>query len=176
MFVKKKASLELSIRAIVIVVLAMTLLGLGLGFVRNMFSDIGEIREDVTEQVRQQVLNDLVSNDKKLSFPKTEIKIDKGSSEILAAGIRNKEDETLLYKISFTSQSVPEGADLIAPLTWFQYSQNVHQLSASDSDVRNIRLSIPTNAKQGSYFLTLDITKDPTNEIYAQKDLFIVVI
>lgn len=171
----KKASLELSIRAVVIVVLAMTLLGLGLGFVRNMFSDIGEIREDITEQVRQQILNDLVSNDKKLSFPKTEIKIDKGGSEILPAGIRNKEDETLAYKMSFTPQSAPEGVELNAPLSWFQYSQNVHQLSTSDSDVRNIRLSIPTNAKQGSYFLTLDIKKDPTNEIYAQKDLFIVV-
>jgi len=171
----KKASLELSIRAIVIVVLAMTLLGLALGFVRSMFSDIGEIREDVTDQVRQQILNDLVSNDKKLSFPKTEIKIDKGGSEILAAGIRNKEDETLSYKMSFTSQSAPEGVELNAPLSWFQYSKNVHQLSTSDSDIRNIRLSIPTDAKQGSYFLTLDIKKDPTNEIYAQKDLFIVV-
>ena len=52
----KKASLELSIRVIVIVILAMTLLGLGLGFVRNTFSDIGHIREDVTEQIRK-VLN-----------------------------------------------------------------------------------------------------------------------
>lgn len=175
MFSKKKASLELSIRVIVIAVLAMTLLGLGLGFVRNTFSDISEIREDVTEQARQNIIDDLRTNDKKLSFSKTEIKIDKGDSEILTVGIRNKEDEILFYKISFTPQSGPEGADLNAPLSWLQHTQNVHQLSTSDSDVRNIRLSIPATAKQGSYFLTFDVKKDPTNEIYAQKDLFIVV-
>ena len=171
----KKASLELSIRVIVIVILAMTLLGLGLGFVRNTFSDIGDIREDVTEQIRQQIIGDLVANDKKLSLTKTEVNINKGDSEILAVGIRNKEDETLSYKLTFTPQSAPEGAELNAPLSWLQYSQNVHQLSTSDSDVRNIRLSIPKDAIQGSYFLTFDVKKDPTNEIYAQKDLFIVV-
>jgi|ETN02SMinimDraft_4_1059925.scaffolds.fasta_scaffold92952_2 hypothetical protein len=171
----KKASLELSIRTIVIVILAMTLLGLGLGFIRNMFSDIGGLSEDVTEQIRQQVLNDLITNDKKVSFPKTEIKIGKGDAEILVVGIRNKEDEILSYKMSFTSQSAPEGAEVNAPLSWLQYNQNVHQLSSSDSDVRNIRLNIPRDAKAGSYFLTFDVKKDPTNEIYAQKDLFIVV-
>ena len=171
----KKASLELSIRAIVIIILAMTLLGLGLGFVRNTFSDISDIREDVTEQIRQQIIEDLIANDKKLSLTKIEVNINKGGSEILAAGIRNKEDGTLSYKLTFTPQSAPEGAELNAPLRWLQYNQNVHQLSAYDSDVRNIRLSIPNDAKKGSYFLTLDVKKDHTDEIYAQKDLFIVV-
>jgi len=171
----KKASLELSIRTIVIVILAMTLLGLGLGFIRNMFSDIGGLSEDVTEQIRQQVLNDLITNDKKVSFPKTEIKIGKGDAEILVVGIRNKEDEILSYKMSFTPQSAPEDDEVNAPLSWLQYNQNVHQLSSSDSDVRSIRLNIPRDAKAGSYFLTFDVKKDPTNEIYAQKDLFIVV-
>ncbi|MBS3127550.1 hypothetical protein J4410_00200 [Candidatus Woesearchaeota archaeon] len=45
MFWHKKAALELSINAIVIIVLAMTLLGLGLGFIRNQFSEIGDIEE-----------------------------------------------------------------------------------------------------------------------------------
>ena len=35
----KRASLEMSIQAIVIVVLAMTLLGLGLGFIKGMFGN-----------------------------------------------------------------------------------------------------------------------------------------
>jgi len=110
-----------------------------------------------------------------VSFPKTEIKIGKGDAEILVVGIRNKEDEILSYKMYFTPQSAPEGAEVNAPLSWLQYNQNVHQLSSSDSDVRSIRLNIPRDAKAGSYFLTFDVKKDPTNEIYAQKDLFIVV-
>ena len=69
----RKASLELSIRAIVIVILAMTLLGLGLGFIRTMFKDISGITTDVSEQIRQQILDDLITNDKRVSFPKTQI-------------------------------------------------------------------------------------------------------
>jgi len=64
----KRASLEISIQAIVIIVLAMTLLGLGLGFIRKQFSGLQNIQEDVTEQVRQKILDDLITNDKKISF------------------------------------------------------------------------------------------------------------
>ena len=83
----RKASLELSIRAIVIVILAMTLLGLGLGFIRTMFKDISGITTDVSEQIRQQILDDLITNDKRVSFPKTQILIDKGGSEIIMGGM-----------------------------------------------------------------------------------------
>lgn len=191
----KKASLELSIRTIVIVILSMTLLGLGLGFIRNTFGDIRGISEDVTEQVRQQIIDDLIINDKKLSFTKTEVNIDKGSSEILTVGIRNKEDETLSYKMVFNPQSAPDEAIEDDILIWFQYNKDMQQLQPSESDVKNIRLSIPKNAKTGSYFLTFNIVKfigfkkyengtimldEAGNQIeiyetYATKDIFIVV-
>ena len=176
----RKASLELSIRAIVIVILAMTLLGLGLGFIRTMFKDIGGISTDVTEQVRQQILDDLITNDKKVSFPKTQIVIDKGGSEILTVGIRNKKDTTLNYKLRFNPVSGPEGQPFsIEAPDWFQYgSDTVYELTAADSDVRNVRLSIPTRVNAGSYFLTFDIIDDdlpPPENIWATKDFFIVV-
>jgi len=178
MIFKKRASLDLSIRTIVIIILAMTLLGLGLGFIRNTFSDIGGLSGDVSEQIRQQIQDDLITNDKKLSFPKTEVKIDKGNSEILTVGIRNKEDDVLSYRIKFTSHSVPDGTDLNEPITWFQYREDMQELSSSESDISKIRLSIPKNTKTGSYLLSFDVVKindDETTENYATKDLFIVV-
>lgn len=176
----KRASLELSIRAIVIVILAMTLLGLGLGFIRTMFKDIGGITTDVTEQIRQQILDDLITNDKRVSFPKTQILIDKGGSEIITVGIRNKQDNKLYYDMKFTAVSDPDGIlfDIDNP-PWFQYGRGEgYELTAADSDVRNIRLSIPTGVKAGSYFLTFQILDSdrPDNENeYAIKDFFIVV-
>ena len=176
----KRASLEISIQAIVIVVLAMTLLGLGLGFIRGMFKNIGSTTEDVTEQVRQKILDDLISGDKKISFPKTDITIDKGGSVVLTVGIRNKKDTPLHYKMRFTPISGPDGAPFsIDNPSWFQFAQTqVYTLSAADSETRNIRLSIPTRVSSGSYFLTFDVLDDdlpPPNNVYAQKDFFIVV-
>ena len=172
----KKASLELSIRVIVIVILAMTLLGLGLGFIRNTFSDISDIREDVTEQVRQNIVADLRNNDKKASFPKTEIEINKGASEVLTVGIRNKEDETLNYRMSFNPVSGPSDYDMSQVNNWFQFGKDTYELTPSEADVRNVRLNIPKDAQAGSYLLTFDINKigDQT-ETYETIDFFIVV-
>jgi len=178
----KRASLELSIRMIVIVILAMTLLGLGLGFIRNTFGDIRELSGDVTEQIKQQIMDDLITNDKKISFTKTEVNINKGGSEILTVGIRNKEDETLNFKMILTAQSGPDDANLNDIENWFQYRKDMQKLSSSEADVRSMRISVPKDAKTGSYFLTFDIVdvKDTPNndnddEVYATKDLFIVV-
>ena len=179
MLFNKKASLEISIQAIVIVVLAMTLLGLGLGFIRGMFKNISSTTEDVTEQVRQKILDDLITGDKKVSFPKTDIIIDKGGSIVLTVGVRNKKDTLLHYKMRFTPISGPDGAPFVIDNpSWFQFAQNqVYSLTAAESEVRNIRLSIPTAVSSGSYFLTFDVLDDdlaPPN-VYAQKDFFIVV-
>lgn len=178
----KKASLEISIQAIVIVVLAMTLLGLGLGFIRGMFKNIGSTTEDVTEQVRQRVLDDLITGDKKVSFPKTEIIVDKGGSQVLTVGIRNKKDTPLYYKMKFNPISGPDGGPFsIDNPRWFQleeYSRQRYKLDAADSEIRSIRLSMPTSASSGSYFLTFEVVDDdlqPPHNVYAQKDFFIVV-
>ncbi len=176
----KKADLEMSIKTIVVVILAMTLLGLGLGFVRNMFGNISSIQEDVTEQTRQKILDDLITGDKKVSFPKSEITLDKGTAEILTIGVRNKGDSTLHYKLLFNPIQGPDGAafDIDDP-SWFQYAQSqTYELGSADSDVRNIRLSVPRGVAAGSYFLTFDILNDdlaPPENVYATKDFFIVV-
>ena len=180
----KKASLEISIQAIVIVVLAMTLLGLGLTFIRKQFSGLSSIQEEISEQVKQKILDDLIENDKKLSFSRTELEIDKGKSEVLTIGIRNKKDQELRYKMRFQPISDPDGGpfDIESPKKWFQlqsYGTQDYKLPPAESDVRNIRLTIPSNiAKSGSYFLTFNVIDDdlsPPDDIYASKDFFIVV-
>lgn len=182
LILNKKASLELSIRAIVIVVLAMTLLGLGLGFVRNMFKDIGELTSDVTENIRQRILDDLITGDKKISFPKTQILIDKGGSTVMTVGIRNKLNNPLAYKMIFSAKSGPNEFGITGDITpgkldaWFQYGKaETYTLLPADSEVRNIRLEIPRRANSGSYFLTFDIIDQNSGSTYAQKDFFIVV-
>jgi hypothetical protein len=92
----KRASLELSIRAIVIVILAMTLLGLGLGFVRNMFQDIGGITTDVTEQIKEQITAQLRTSGEKLSFPAT-VALSRGELKTLIIGVQNTGSELIYF-------------------------------------------------------------------------------
>ena len=197
MLFNKKASLEISIQAIIIIVLAMTLLGLGLGFIRNIFHNLIGTTEDVTEQVKEQILNDLRTGDKKISFPKTEITIEKGGSTILNVGIRNKENSDFGYDIDFTPISFPDPGNPNVIKTdgtddqkknikdWFQTatpSLGHWTLGPSNSDIRSVRVSVPKSATAGSYALTFTVvikvrggTGITGGEIYDQKDFFIVV-
>ncbi len=203
MYFNKKSSLEMSIQAIVIVVLAMTLLGLGLGFIKGMFKNITGTTEDVSEQVKQKVLDDLVQGDKKISFPNTELNIDKGGSEVLTIGIKNKGDNPLHYSLSFKTVSIPP-APVTPPLkaeldNSFQYdAKKDYTLGPAASDVRNIRLSLgSTPFVAGSYLVSFKVYEletdasgivvkdsngipkrkkvDGDDSVYATKDFFVVV-
>ena len=179
----KRASLEISIQAIVIVVLAMTILGLGLGFVRGLFKDIGGTTTQVTEQVKQKILDDLITGDKKVSFPATEVQLEKGGSTVISVGIRNKNNQVLKYQVTFIAVTDQNGNvfNPFTPTPWFQLpplAQQNYQLDSAEADIRNIRVSIPTSVSTGSYLLTfevIDTMKSPPDNIYAQKDFFIVV-
>ncbi len=183
MLYNKRASLEISIQAIVIVVLAMTLLGLGLGFIRSMFKGISGVQEQVTEDVRAKIGRQLIETDEKLAFPRSEISIKRGDSAIIEVGINNKGNSPLDYKMFFEviSSSPPNLPRLSDSINWLQYSADkTYTLPAADFDVRQIRISVPKNADQGSYFFNFDILQSPFNpidsaSIYAQKDFFIVV-
>jgi len=95
----KKGSLNLSIQAIVIIVIAFVVLGLGLTFVRSQFKSMGETAGAVQEQISQQILEDLRTGNKKLSFPTEEVKVNGGESKGLAIGVKNTGEAPLEFKL-----------------------------------------------------------------------------
>ncbi|MDP3733792.1 MAG: hypothetical protein Q8R37_01055 [Nanoarchaeota archaeon] len=97
----KKGSLSLSIEVIVIVVIAFVVLGLGLGFVRSQFKTIEETASSVQEQIRQQILDDLRTGNKKLSFPATQLALETNEESVQAIGVKNTEDTALSLQVQF---------------------------------------------------------------------------
>ena len=80
----------------------------------------------------------------------------------------------------FNAVSDPSGQPFtIDNPAWFQFAENsVYSLPSADSEVRSIRLSVPTSVPAGSYFLTFEIVDDdlsPPEDVYTSKDFFIVV-
>ena len=99
--ISKKASLNLSIQMIVIVVIAFVVLGLGLGFVRSQFGSIESTSTAVQEQISQQILDDLRTGNKKLSFPATKLVIETGEESVQALGIKNTKDTEVTLSLGF---------------------------------------------------------------------------
>ncbi len=157
---KKRGALELSINAIVIVILAMTLLGLGLGFVRNMFRDITDTTGQVQDQMKEQILDDLRTGNKKLSFPSQQITIEGGGEQIIAIGVKNLQPGPLQYKIELfeisdngastpiSSSSSLESGDAYS----FFWDITTQKLSPGDSQVFGITLKASRSSEGTKLF------------------------
>ena len=179
----KRASLEISIQAIVIVVLAMTLLGLGLGFIKGMFGGITDITKTTFDKISDQLQRDLTNSDQKLIFSQTKISLSRGKSELYGWGIRNDGDSELEYEAEFGAVRCPDissqsacatasgipGAFTSVTLTtdiasvinedWFIFKSGSvsYSVDAGDQAVERVVLSIPKNAPTGLYLMTLAV-------------------
>ncbi|MBR9699750.1 hypothetical protein GOV09_04805 [Candidatus Woesearchaeota archaeon] len=186
----KKAALELSINAIVIVILAMTLLGLGLGFVRNMFSDITDTTGSVQDQMREQILDDLRRGDKKLSFPSQRIDIEGGDEEIIAIGVKNTDADVLNFKIEMkeivndVEDNRPSDSSLSTSETGYAFfwDTTTQILAPGESNVFGITLKADRTATGTKLFKIKimdkgdDINSALDDEEYTSKTFFVKFI
>jgi len=189
MLFNKKASLEMSIQAIVIVVLAMTLLGLGLGFIKGMFGNINKLSEGTFGKIDEQLQRDLVNGNERLVFSQTKIIIERGKSILLGWGIRNDRIARLNYYAMFTPTTCPDSSGNSGPCSqnvinnWFTYKTRTgsnptpYAVEAASQKVERLDLSVPrSNINPGLYLVELAIYdgSDTANK-YATTDIFITV-
>ncbi len=180
----KKASLNLSIQAIVIVVIAFVVLGLGLGFVRGQFEQITSTSTSVQEQISQQILDDLRTGNKKLSFPATSITLETNELSVQAIGIKNTEDADKNLIVGFEvkngdifeifssqttlSWTTPDAIDVSSRIDWDDTPQ---ALDAGESRVVPVTITAPS--KTGNYLYKVVLTDADTLEEFDSKTFFI---
>jgi hypothetical protein len=85
----KKGSLNLSINAIVVLIMAITLLGLGLGFMKSMFSSTTSQFEEINADLKNTLIQDLRSTGGRIVFNKEDIQSSKGDTMDIYFGLRN---------------------------------------------------------------------------------------
>lgn len=187
MLFNKKGSLEISIQAIVIVVLAMTVLGLGLGFIKGMFGDITTVSRGTFDKIADQLQKDLVSSNEKLVFSQTKVNLERGKSILLGWGIKNEGNQKLNYWAEFTSIKCPNDKcptlqELNQKWFTFKYNQggttqnNLYMVGVAEQQVIRVDLGIPKDAETGLYLFDLSIyDRDNRNEKYASTDIFVTV-
>ena len=177
----KKASLNLSVEAIVIVVIAFVVLGLGLGFVRGQFEQMESTSSSVQEQISQQILDDLRTGNKKLSFPATSLSLETGELDVQAIGVKNTEDSEKTLKIEFWAkdgetftQFISQddytfvGADASARIDWDDTEQT---LGAGESRVYPVSITAPD--KTGNYLYKIVLVDQLDGSEFDSKTFFI---
>lgn len=85
----RKASLSLSINAIVVLILAITMLGLGLAFMRSTFGGVTAQFGEISAEVQKDMLNRLQQSPESLVLNRYETDIRQGESKEVYLAIRN---------------------------------------------------------------------------------------
>jgi len=100
LFGKKRGSISLSVNSIVVIILAVTLLGLGLVFVNSVFNEGTEPLSDISnrqnEENRKQFLNDCNDN---VCVDFSKIKLERNNKKQLYVVMNNKDDCSLKVDI-----------------------------------------------------------------------------
>ena len=104
----KRGAIELSIGTVVIIVLAMTMLILGLVLVRTIFSGATTSVDNINSQVQNEI-NKIFGEDKKLViYPSTDfIMVRQGKVEGFALGIQNLLSGSLAQGATFDYKVIP---------------------------------------------------------------------
>jgi hypothetical protein len=95
----KRGSLALSTNAIVVLIIAITILGLSLAFTRNIFGSLGEQIEDIGGQT---LIDNPPTYENPLTLSKAEFEIRRGRSVSLGVGFFNYYDEDAEASISLS--------------------------------------------------------------------------
>lgn len=167
---KKKGSLQLSINAIVILILAITILGLGLGFIKKQFSSLGEQFEQVSSEIKSEILEKIRQSGDLLVFNKLEFNVQVGKPDQFYIGIKNTGQEQACFKLEMsclqslgTQETCPMGGTTIvsgadAQEVWFNLFELV-TIGPGQVGVYPITLQLPGTVKPDTYLMQFIIVK-----------------
>jgi len=97
----KKGALELSITAIVVLIIAITVLGLAIFFIKNLFGESTELLTGQLAQIKDQLRANMEESGELVVFSKgTEFKLKRGERFGFHIGVRNTESNDLCFRIA----------------------------------------------------------------------------
>ncbi|TKJ17738.1 hypothetical protein CEE44_04360 [Candidatus Woesearchaeota archaeon B3_Woes] len=101
----KRAALNLSINAIVVLILAITMLGLGLSFMRNIFGSATQEFEEVGGTVRKQMIDQMKESDNTVDLSRPKVELKAGEETQIFIGFKNDGNVQRYFQVSTTGSS-----------------------------------------------------------------------
>ena len=151
----KKAAVELSIGTIVIIVLAMSMLILGLVLVRNIFRGATDSVDEINEGVKEEIKNLFVREDDRAVLKLTDgtAKVKQGQSFGVAFGVRNTEmgsttSQTFKYDTILDDPAIRDkcGVSKEVAEDWVNFGSGTLSVNPGKFDAERIKVTIPEDA------------------------------
>jgi hypothetical protein len=180
-----KGGLQLSIKFLVTIILAMTMLAAGILILRQ-FIDVTTDTQAQIDQRTQQRLSELLNAGEQIAIPFSRQSIRRGESYVFGVGILNIE-EANTFRVNvdlssayhkdntpFTNQEIINHqlrATAQKPPLWFLYDNLDQSLSKNQRKIINVLVSVPKNAPSGEYIYNVIVVRpSPPGGALAQYD------
>ena len=162
---RKKGALELSMNTIVIVVIGVTLLVLGLGFVTGIFGNLESLTQNVFGEAENSI-NQIATHNEKLTIP-GEIMVKQGETASSKVWVVNEEPQSKTFTIDITAASennAGTGIKILVP-------QKQATVETGGEIGFSVGIDVADNIPKGLYGYNVNI--GPSN--YAQSSFFVNV-
>lgn len=191
----KKKGLEIGVNAIVVLVFAVTVLGLGLAFIKGAFNQLTGDFAAVSDAVKDQIREEVESTNSLLAFNAVDLNVKRSKSTNAYFGVKNELDQELTFKIEgggvlasdgswVTKESVISCFDAIDASARATASRDVTfdtfeniRIAKGDVAFSKLIIKVSSAAKPTTYSCAM-VIKNPkavAEELYARKDFFITV-
>ena len=146
----KKGSLSLSINAIVVLILAVTMLGLGLLFMQNMMGGAMDQLAGVSEEVENEMIRRIESSRERLEFRTFNFEIGRSRGQTYYYGVLNDLDIDTDFNLEFHCQTAT--SDNANPTDVdFRFIGSTSFLRQGEIDVQSVEISAAAQAEQDVY-------------------------
>jgi len=151
----KKAAVELSIGTIVIIVLAMSMLILGLVLIRGIFRGATDNVDEINEKVKEEIKNLFVSDDERAVLKLTEstAKVKQGSEFGVAFGIRNTErgavgSQLFSYDTILDDPNINANCGISKEIAgqWIKFGSGSLSVRPGEVDAERIKIVLPEDS------------------------------
>lgn len=152
MRINRKGAIEMSMTTIIIVILGVTLLSLGLMFVRNIFGGMSETTDSVLGSSESMVNELFGESDAILSMRPDSVTVKQGDTSTMKLYVRNTGNDPATFTLSM---EITDGPSTTAP--WIRLGTKSKQLQPGQAWQKAITL-VPTktDAKPGIYSITIN--------------------
>ncbi len=163
---KNKKGIELSINFIVILILSIVIFGFGIVFLRNMFIEIGTIKQVTDEDFKANIENLLCDSSERICIGTNRREIRRNKVGFFTLGIRNTYPENKNFYINVEQDEDFGDADLSTLI----HNQGKISLNPNEHEQVGIAVGVQGSAGKGTYVLNVYVCIDEDSSCEEDSD------
>ena len=176
----KKAAFEMSIGTVVIIVLAMTMLILGITLIRGIFTGASEVVDITEEGVRDEIRGLFQDEQERLvvRLSGDSLRARQGEEASFGIGIRNTgsgaQSERFSYEVELNDDRIQDkcGVSAAEAENWIRFGSGSFDISPGNVQIDRVLFQLPENSPICTTRYLL-VVRDSNNNVYASRSFFL---